>query len=297
MEFDRLRHLAALAQTGSMRGAAEALHVTPGAISTSLARLEQETGITLFTPDGRGVRLTSEGEWLAQRAQHLVGEHASLGHDLATRRFRTTELCIATYDAFAEWLQALLARQFLPDTPLSMRERWPGEIETAVAQGISDAGVTYAPVATGGIVHLEVARVELGIYTRRGAFKGVATEELPWAVPSHAVGGVRSYGALDGWPTDGIERDVRFRASAHESRLELARTGVAAVLLPHFAAARHDARVPAAMRLEERPLPRGMRRPRRRVYVAHREGAGETMLPRIEAVSAAVAAMCATDAS
>lgn len=292
MEFDRLRHLAALARTGSMRSAAASLHVTPGAISKSLARLEQETGLTLFAPDGRGVRLTAEGEWLAQRAQHLVGEHASLGHDLATRRFRTTELCVATYDAFAEWLQALLARQFLPDTPLSMRERWPGEIETAVAQGISDVGVTYAPVATAGVVHRELTRVDLGVYTRRGAFKGIATQDLPWAVPSHAVSGVRPYGALDGWPSDGVQRDVRFRASAHESRLELARSGCAAVLLPRFAAARHDVRVPAALRLEERPLPRGMARPRRRVYVVHREGAGDSMEPRIAAVSAAVTAMC-----
>jgi DNA-binding transcriptional LysR family regulator len=293
MEFDRLRYLAAVARTGSMRSAAEALHVTPGAISKALARLEQEAGVELFMPDGRGVRLTQEGEWLATRAQHLVGEHAALGHDLETRRYRTTELCIATYDAFAEWLQALIARQFLPDTPLSMRERWPGEIEAAVAQAISDVGVTFAPVATAGVAHREVARVELAIYTRRGAFKGVASEDLPFAVPSHAVAGTSPYGALDGWPSDGVQRDVRFRASAHESRLELARTGVAAVLLPRFAAARHDERVPAAMRLEERPMPRGMRRPTRRVYLAHRDGPSASMATRIDAVRAAVVAMCA----
>jgi DNA-binding transcriptional LysR family regulator len=294
MEFDRLRYLATLARTGSMRAAAEALHVTPGAISKALARLEEETGLTLVAPDGRGVRLTHEGEWLARRAQHLVGEHAALGHDLATRQHRTQGLCIATYDAFAEWLQALLARQFLPDVPLSMRERWPGEIEAAVADGVSDVGVTFAPVATAGVTHVEVARVELAPYTRRGAFRGIATEDLPYAVPSHAVAGTSPYGALDGWPADAPQRDARYRASAHESRLELARTGVAAVFLPRFAAARHDERVPASMRLEERPLPKGMRRPARRVYVAHRETLPEQMAARVQAVRAAVGAMCSS---
>jgi DNA-binding transcriptional LysR family regulator len=292
VEFDRLRYLAEVARTGSMRAAARSLHVTPGAISKALARLEEETGLTLLAPDGRGVRLTHEGEWLARRAQHLVGEHAALGHDLATRQHRATSLCIATYDAFAEWLQALVARQYLPDVPLSMRERWPGEIEAAVADGVSDVGVTYAPVPTAGVVHNEVARVELAAYVRRGSFKGVATEELPFAVPSHAVGGTSPYGALDGWPADAPQRDVRYRASAHESRLELARSGIAAVFLPRFAAARHDERVPAAMRLEERPLPKGMRRTARRVSIVHREAVPEQLAARIDAVRAAVVAMC-----
>lgn len=292
MEFDRLRHLAAVSRTGSMRGAAKALHVTPGAISKSLARLEQETGLQLLAPDGRGVRLTDEGAWLAKRAQHLVGEYASLGHDLATRQFRTTELCVATYDAFAEWLQSLLARQFLPGMPLSMRERWPGEIESALAQGMTDVGVTFAPVPTAGVVHHEVARVELGIFTRRGAFAGIKSGELPFAVPSHAVSGTSRYGALDGWPDDAPQRDVRFRASAHESRLDLARNGLAAVLLPRFAALRHNQRVPRAMQLEERPMPKGVTAPKRRVYVAHRDGSIESMATQIEAVRAAVIAMC-----
>lgn len=295
MEFDRLRYLATLARTGSMRSAAEALHVTPGAISKALARLEEEAGFELFVPDGRGVRLTHEGEWLARRAQHLVGEHTSLTLDLEARQFRTTELCVASYDAFAEWLQALIARQFLPDVPLSMRERWPGEIESALAQGITDVGVTFAPVATAGIVHDEVTLVQLGIFARRGAFRGVASDALPYAVPSHAVSGTSRYGALDGWPADGPQRDARYRASAHESRLELARHGLAAVVLPRFAAVRHNERVPRAMQLEERPLPPGMTTPRRRVYVAYREGRSDAMAARVEAVRAAVAALCAID--
>lgn len=293
MDFDRLRYLAAVARTGSVRAAAGALGVTPGAVSKGIARLEEEAGVQLLTPRGRGVALTDEGEWLARRAEHLVAEHASLGNDLAARRSREPELCCATYDVFATWLPGLLARQFLPGVPLSIRERWPGEVESAVATGLSDLGITFIPVATDGVVHVEVARVPLGIFTRRGAFRGVPSLELPFVVPSHPVtGAVGQYGPLDGWPPDAPLRDVRFRASSLEARLELCRQDQAATLLPNFVAAMHNARTRPALALEQRPDVAAAGRLRRRVYVVQRSGSGQQLHAHVEAVSAAVRAVC-----
>lgn len=299
MDFDRLRYLAAIERTGSLRGAAAALHVTPGAISKAIARLEADTQLQLLAPDGRGIRLTDAGAWLARRAQHLVGEHASIARDLATRRFRTSELCVATHDAFAAWLPAVLARTTLPGVPLSLRERWPGEVETTVAQAISDIGVTFMPVPTEGVTHEEVARVELGIFTARGAFPGAAIDAIPFAVPSHPISGATaSYGPLDGWPADGAaQRDVRFRASSLEARLELARSGEAAVCIPKFVAARHDAMVAAKYRLERRDRPARGRAMTRRVYLVHRGAVTDRAGARTDAVRAAVLALCDGTAS
>src|SRR4051812_29398620 len=103
MEFDRLRYLAAVARTGTMRGAADALSVTPGAVSKAIARLEEESGVALLVPSGRGVVLTDEGTWLASRAEQLLGEFAALGSDLAARKARDPGICAATYDVFATW--------------------------------------------------------------------------------------------------------------------------------------------------------------------------------------------------
>jgi DNA-binding transcriptional LysR family regulator len=292
MNFERLRYLAAVARTGSVRAAAAQLNVTPGAVSKGLARLEQEAGVPLLVPLGRGVELTDEGRWLAGRADHLVGEFASLASDLSDRQGRTTELCIATYDVFVELLPGLIVRQFLPGVPLSVRERWPGDLEQAVAKARTDVGITLTPVETEGVIHREVAKVDLGIFVRRGAFVGASLAELPFAVAAHPVSGaVASFGPLDGWPADAPPRRVMLRSSAFEARLGAARDGVAAILAPRFVVERHNRMVTAAHRLEpwSGTAPTRMRR---RVHVAMRPHSSPELAQRVDAVAAAVAALC-----
>jgi DNA-binding transcriptional LysR family regulator len=247
----------------------------------------------VIVQSGRGIELTDEGRWLAQRAEHLVGEFALIGSDLVRRRRRATELCLATYDAFASGLPGLLSRQFLPGVPLSMRERWPGEVEEAVAACVSDVGVTCIPLATDGVVHQEVAKVPLGVFVARGAFTETPLTELPFAVPSHPVSGaLGNHGPLDGWPPDALPREVRIRASSLEARLEVARAGEAAILLPRFVAERHNELMLATHRLEPwtgRGIPARLSR---RVYVVSRVGASPEMASRVESVVAAVRAFC-----
>lgn len=294
MDFERLRYLAALGRSGSVRGAAAALHVTPGAVSKAISRLEEEVGSPLVAASGRGVMLTPDGAWLARRAEHLVGEHAALRDDLESRQSRDTGICIASYDTFVEGFPAIVARQFLPGVPLSVRERYPGEIETAVAERVSDMGITWAPVATEGIAHVVAARTKLGVYTARGAFADVATLDLPFAVPMHPVKGVNSqYGPLDGWPVDAPARNVRFLTSALEARLALARQGQAAIVIPDFVARQHDALVLAARRLEARPVPRGLGTMSRTVSLVTAHQPTELIRTRAASVLAAVRAVCA----
>ena len=50
------------AETGSFTNAAEALGLTPAAVSRSLSRLEKRLGVRLFTRTTRSIALTPEGE-------------------------------------------------------------------------------------------------------------------------------------------------------------------------------------------------------------------------------------------
>jgi len=61
-----LAALEALARLGSVTRAAQALHLTQGAISHRLHALQRETGLTLLEHVGRGVRLTPAGLRLAR---------------------------------------------------------------------------------------------------------------------------------------------------------------------------------------------------------------------------------------
>src|SRR5699024_5559378 len=72
VEWNRLRVLDAVARAGSVTRAAALLHMTGPAVSQQLRRIEAEAGIRVVIPDGRGVRLTSEGRVLADYAGRVA---------------------------------------------------------------------------------------------------------------------------------------------------------------------------------------------------------------------------------
>ena len=69
----RLRALVELADTGSVRGAAERLVVTESSISSAVRALSDEIGIALLDRHGRGVKLTPAGERYVDYARRILG--------------------------------------------------------------------------------------------------------------------------------------------------------------------------------------------------------------------------------
>jgi DNA-binding transcriptional LysR family regulator len=75
----RLLTLQAVARYGGVSGAANALRVTPSAVSQQLQALEQHAGVTLFDRSERSLRLTPAGELLLGAAAQIEDalDHAS----------------------------------------------------------------------------------------------------------------------------------------------------------------------------------------------------------------------------
>lgn len=75
--LDDLRAFETVARLGSMRSAAQELALTHGAVSRRVAKLARDLGIVLIVSQGRGIRLTQQGERLAHaggRALHEISE-------------------------------------------------------------------------------------------------------------------------------------------------------------------------------------------------------------------------------
>ena len=86
MTLGQLRTFLAVADTGSVRAAAERLVVTQPAVSSALAQLATEVGVALVTRDGRGLRLTPAGVAFAGYTRQALGlldqaVNAAAGHD------------------------------------------------------------------------------------------------------------------------------------------------------------------------------------------------------------------------
>lgn len=71
MDFKRLRILRELADRGTVGATAEAMNVTPSAVSQQLKTLQEELGVVLVEKSGRGVRLTEAGLAMAGAAAEV----------------------------------------------------------------------------------------------------------------------------------------------------------------------------------------------------------------------------------
>ncbi|WP_256862478.1 LysR family transcriptional regulator [Microbispora sp. GKU 823] len=83
MNLTHLRVLEAVARHGSVTEAARELHYSQPSISHHLGRLESSIGARLIQRVGRGIRLTPEGEVLAQRAREIVGRVEAASAEMA----------------------------------------------------------------------------------------------------------------------------------------------------------------------------------------------------------------------
>jgi LysR family glycine cleavage system transcriptional activator len=105
-----LRAFEATARERSLTKAAEALHVTHGAISHQIKSLESDLGVRLVERAGRGVRLTEEGERFAARVRTAFAELMTAVQEITTRANpRQLRVSIAPSLA-ARWLLPRIGR-------------------------------------------------------------------------------------------------------------------------------------------------------------------------------------------
>src|SRR6188472_4707633 len=85
VDLRRLRTLRAVADHGTLAAAADALHLTPSAVSQQLSALERELGRGLLEPSGRSVRLTPAAHVLLGHTDALFAQLERLEGDLAAQ--------------------------------------------------------------------------------------------------------------------------------------------------------------------------------------------------------------------
>jgi DNA-binding transcriptional LysR family regulator len=79
----RLQLLREVARRGTLKAAAQAMSITPSAVSQQLRILELEAGAKLLEPHGRLVRLTDAGRILVRHADTITAAIAAAEADLA----------------------------------------------------------------------------------------------------------------------------------------------------------------------------------------------------------------------
>ncbi|MFI5719586.1 LysR family transcriptional regulator [Nocardia sp. NPDC051750] len=74
MDIRHVRYFLAVADAGSITEAARLLHLSQPPLSTAMAKLEAELGVTLFVRRPRGIELTTAGHYLRAAGRRLIAE-------------------------------------------------------------------------------------------------------------------------------------------------------------------------------------------------------------------------------
>jgi DNA-binding transcriptional LysR family regulator len=165
LNVSRLRVLRELAQRGTIAAVADALWLTPSAVSQQLAALERETRVELVERAGRGVRLTAAGRVLAERSERvfeaLDEAKAAL---LALRDEPTGRLRVASFPSVVRLVFPLLLRR--------VRERFPAlELEIEDLEG--EQGLDAVRLG-----HVDLAVIDDLTWTARDRADGLKVVEL-----------------------------------------------------------------------------------------------------------------------
>lgn len=147
-----------ISRLGSIRQAAEALHVSASAVDKQLLKAEQELGLQLFERHPRGVRLTSAGELLIYRMRGWQKDMRAVADEIEELKgLRRGEVRIAVPQevAISFLPQALTAfLQANPKINTTVRIVDSERVRQMVIDGDADFGLTFSPRPLPGVLIL-----------------------------------------------------------------------------------------------------------------------------------------------
>ncbi|MEK0156399.1 LysR family transcriptional regulator [Arthrobacter oryzae] len=255
MDLKRLRILRELSDRGTVGATAEAMEVTPSAVSQQLKTLQDELGVVLVEKSGRGVRLTEAGRAMAAAAA-----------DVSTAMARAE----ATIDTYRQGWQTHVKAAFFP----SAAEMFlPGLLHRVKAvEGLrfqacfEDPGVAgFTALAADYDIVLAHSVDGADVFARQGlVVVPLLNEPLDVAMPAGHVlaakpsltaGDVVGFpwmGVPDGFPFDTVLRQIELQAGSPAVRAQLfpdlrvlealVSAGHGLSLLPRYTALRNQER-------------------------------------------------------
>jgi DNA-binding transcriptional LysR family regulator len=188
LSLTHLKVLAAVARTGSVTEAAKELHYSQPSVSHHLARLETATGAKLIQRVGRGIRLTPEGQLLANRATEIVGRVESASNELAAQiGLRAGRVRLAGFQSALSTIvpkaAAALAGKY-PGVELSLVDVHPVDALRLLRQGEIDVALIFryadTPVEEEGFRLVHVADDPIHLVSQRPGDSIINYSESAW---------------------------------------------------------------------------------------------------------------------
>lgn len=241
MDIRHLRQILAIRDHGSFAKAADALHMAQPALSKSMAKLEDELRLTIFTRTSTGSELTPMGEMIAERAERVMAATQDLARDAALIAGGET-------GAIRLGIGTMLKDTLLPRLLLKIVEAHPRlhlEIELGASNRLLplvqnrelDLMLAANDQSDGALVYVEALRAEIMFVASPthplASERSISIErlaEFPCAGPS--MPGFTTSELLG--QTSAADRLDAYIANDFDALMPLVRAGHAALIAPSF---------------------------------------------------------------
>jgi DNA-binding transcriptional LysR family regulator len=249
MTFEQLIIFVAVAEREHLTQAAEAVHLTPSAVSSAIKNLEGFYGVELFHRVGRRIELTATGRTFLIEAKSILA------------RVRAAELLLSELGGLQRGnlgvgASQTIASYWLPPVLMAFRRDYPGiridltigntrTVAEAVLEGQADVGLVEgeveAPALSSFVIAQDALVVVVGAHHPWAKISSLSIDELvrgsQWIMREEGSGTRSEFEnalkRLGGAPR---ELDVAFALPSNEAVLSAVRAGTCAAAISHAAA-------------------------------------------------------------
>jgi DNA-binding transcriptional LysR family regulator len=230
LDTDQLRSFLAIVDAGSFTKAADRVHKTQSAVSMHIRRLEEQLGCALFVKQGRGSRLTEEGERLIEFARRMVQVEAGALAALSRKGLRGAAR-LGIPDDYAESFLAEILARFNRRHPL-VEVSVVCEASTDLAPQVAAGALDLALITDHeGLKGFELLREEPLVWTASDRFQVEEGAPIPLALGSVTCCWRRATDEALATAAPGVAR-TRFYSKNFSAIGTLLRSGLAATTLP-----------------------------------------------------------------
>ena len=230
METDRLKYFCTITEAGSLTRASELLGISHSGLSKAMTVLQDELGLELLRPQGRGLELTEEGKRVYQKGKEILAQIDLLKNNKVKEEERF--LRIGMTEALSLTLSRELARG--SEILLDLYELDSGEIEVKILEGTIDFALTLVPFPRPDLEYLKIKKSSMGIFHLNQDFQTLPLSEIPFVIPNSGLSNnPLSIKSRDSWPME-VGRKISYGASTLSMALEIVQSGQAAIFIPAF---------------------------------------------------------------
>lgn len=145
MTLQQLKYVVAIAESGTLSGAAKRLFISQPSLTKSVKELEKEMGVTIFDRTNKGIAVSGEGELFLGYARQVLEQAALLEETYKASAGGKRQFCVSTQhysfavNAFVDLIKDCGGEQY----DFSLRETQTYEIIDDVARMKSEIGILY----------------------------------------------------------------------------------------------------------------------------------------------------------